>query len=823
MAKIKTEKNLLGKRDQYNAYYGDFRGVDFSNDHTQVLPNRLAYSVNMYKDYWSKQGKAIETFPGFRRVFAVDGDSSEIYGIHHLHGSVIVHMGTSLYLWRNYPNNCGVPLRAAYQLKDPTETVSVDIGSRTVTEKTFEIDLNDLAEANGGRLGASANISGVVEKNGTQVQIITAVQGAPFVWSFSSTTAEKGDIVYVTYYEDKATKPYGDIKMNERKSYSFVIDNDLYIIDGGNYLKCHVTGNSIVISYVLGFVPHRYIGIIPGGEAADGGEELHQKNLLSDSFINTYVADGETKTFPLKESADPDGGFSVIVYGKSFDAFEYDETQNAIVINQDANAPSAPSDAGYPDGYAGVEITAKYKDAAEYANTIQHCTVGCVFDNRIFLSGNPAYPNRVWFSTALDGVPNPAYFGADNFFDDGRGLSHVTGMISVADSLMVLKESPEGEGAIYFHSPVLTEDEVVAKTYSQAKGLSGVGCVGACTNFLDDPVFVSKLGLEAMGTLSVRYERAVEHRSSLVDAQMANMDLSLAFIEEWNGYLFLFVDGDVFLADSRQRYTDDLGVMQYEWYYLSGIGVYEGQYESYTYSKDLPEKDIYVNVEGVQYILHVAEDKVGKEANPNNETVYSATVNGEVYHFVIDGGVAYLCETKGNCVGGIFKPATTARAIDGDLFFGTKNGVVCQFNFDKRDEYGEISPRWYSYDNRAIVCGCATKMDSCGIPHLTKSTVKKSMVVKTKSLQTSALKVKVRTNRDPYKQIARISSTLFSFDNMDFEDFSFITTEESLFTVREKEKKWVEKQIYVYSDEYLKPFALYYIAFRYVIAGRYKQ
>ncbi len=819
MAKIKTEKNLLGKRDQYNAYYGDFRGVDFSNDHTQVLPNRLAYSVNMYKDYWSKQGKAIETFPGFRRVFAVDDDDSEIYGIHHLRDSVIVHMGTKLYLWKNHPNTCGVSLRAAYQLKDPAKTVSVDIGSRTVTEKTFEIDLNELAEANGGRLGASANISGVVEKNGTKVQ--TAVQGVANVWSFSSTTAEKGDIVYVTYCEDNCNNVLF-AGMNDKRSYSFQIGDDLSIIDGKNYVNISVDKEGVVEAVKIttnGGIPTRYIGIIPDGENANGGEEYEQKNLLSDKFTNTFVANGTNTNFPLKEKAG--GVYSVYVNGEEVkDGWGFDKETNAVIFDP------APKKA--LDGVAGVMITARYADASTYENLIPNCTVGCMFDNRLFLSGNPQYPNRVWFSniftkSATGEIYSQFFFGADNWFDDGVGLSPVTGMISVADSLMVLKESPEGEGAIYFHSPVLTEDEVVAKTYSQVKGLSGVGCVGACTNFLDDPVFVSKLGLEAMGTLSVRYERAVEHRSSLVDAQMANMDLSHAFIEEWNGYLFLFVDGDVFLADSRQRYTDDIGVMQYEWYYLSGIGVYKGQYKSYTYSKDIPAEGISVTVEGPQYPLHVAEDKVGKEANPNNEMVYSAAGDGEVYHFVIDGGVAYLCETKGNYVGGEFNPATTAKTIDGNLFFGTKNGVVCQFNFDKRDEYGEISPRWYSYDNRAIVCGCATKMDSCGIPHLTKSTVKKSMVVKTKSLQTSALKVKVRTNRDPYKQIARISSTLFSFDNMDFEDFSFIATEESLFTVREKEKKWVEKQIYVYSDEYLKPFALYYIAFRYVIAGRYKQ
>ena len=157
-----------------------------------------------------------------------------------------------------------------------------------------------------------------------------------------------------------------------------------------------------------------------------------------------------------------------------------------------------------------------------------------------------------------------------------------------------------------------------------------------------------------------------------------------------------------------------------------------------------------------------------------------------------------------------------------NVFFGTESGFVFAFNFDKRQETGEILPCWYTFDGRTILSGCATKMDNCGIPHLTKSTVKKSMVAKIKALPSSIVKLKVRTNRDPYRQVARLSSVLFSFDSIDFDDFSFLLTDSGLFTVREKEKKWVEKQIYLYSDEHMKPFALFYLAYRYMVAGRYK-
>jgi hypothetical protein len=181
-----------------------------------------------------------------------------------------------------------------------------------------------------------------------------------------------------------------------------------------------------------------------------------------------------------------------------------------------------------------------------------------------------------------------------------------------------------------------------------------------------------------------------------------------------------------------------------------------------------------------------------------------------------------LCDILGGKTGGVYNPAVLIQGLDNNLFFGTSNGVVCSFNFDKRNERGEILPRYYTFDDRTIMCGCATKMDNCGIPHLTKTTVKKSMVIKTKTMLHSAAKIKVRTNRTAYTRVARINSGTFSFEDMDFGDMSLSPLEQSLSGVKEKEKKWVEKQLYIYSDEYMKPFALYNIAFRYKIAGRFK-
>ena len=91
MANFKNSKNLLRQRDEYARYFDNFRGVDFSSDHTEVADNRFAYLVNMYRDYDSGEGGAVETIPGFRRVRESDG--SLIYGLHVGIGRIFSHVG----------------------------------------------------------------------------------------------------------------------------------------------------------------------------------------------------------------------------------------------------------------------------------------------------------------------------------------------------------------------------------------------------------------------------------------------------------------------------------------------------------------------------------------------------------------------------------------------------------------------------------------------------------------------------------------------------------------------------------------------------------
>lgn len=862
---------LTDNSTTYSRVYENFRGVDFSSDHTQVQHNRLAYLVNMYRDYQSGQGQALETVPGFRRRFVL-ADESKIHGIFyfkHKSGSdtltkVLVHAGTKLWLWHNYPNTINIEQTGSITV--PTATSTIEGVSTYNQELSF----------------TAASVTYLGTQDGTDLTSGMTFDAEENAIEYLSSSLEVGQTLIIKYYEgliNTSTDTPLFATMNERKSEAFVFNNMLYIIDGKNYLV--YDGTTLKEVTTVAYIPTTYINIIPTGDNANIGTEYEQRNILQPEFKHTFVADGTNMEFALNENQ-LDSIVSVTAYGVAVTAYTADLANGKVTFT---TPPAAPEDTimvastettaavYYPEMYAGIEIKASKAisislqdttvGSASVTNIIKKCTLVTTFDGKVFMSGNPDYPNNIFYTEKHDGYEDATYFGILNYVKDGVGLAPITGLLGVSDTLMVLKSDTQQDSAIYFHKGADSGIPLSPRIYPAAQGLSGLGCVGACVNFLDDPIFVSRLGIEAVGQLSVRLERANEHRSSLIDAKLVNNDLSKALLEEWNGYLCVLIDGKIFLADSRQVYQHAIGVPQYEWYYIEGVGVWKNQYKEYRYANDLEyslviEQEKTIEYEGEELPLELANavyfsdenitrNLIGEIANvPDADGNTTATIiNGSVMldindteyergisykiHEILDqdtGEVAerhaYLCTEKGNYTGGKFKPASVIKSMDDNLFFGTENGVVCSFNFDMRDDDGEVPTQYYSFDDRTIISGCATVMDNCDIPHLAKSTIKRSTVIKTKSFRNSAAKIKIRTNNKPYEQIARINNSLFSFEDMDFTDFTFSTMEQSLYAIKEKEKHWVEKQYYVYSDEYRRPFALYYISYRYKVAGRYK-
>ena len=80
--------------------YTNLAGVDFKNDEALVNLNRSPDALNVYKDY-TGEGNCIQTRPGYSKLAEFEGNINGLYIYNTT--TALVHAGTKLYLWNNFP------------------------------------------------------------------------------------------------------------------------------------------------------------------------------------------------------------------------------------------------------------------------------------------------------------------------------------------------------------------------------------------------------------------------------------------------------------------------------------------------------------------------------------------------------------------------------------------------------------------------------------------------------------------------------------------------------------------------------------------------
>ncbi len=458
------------------------------------------------------------------------------------------------------------------------------------------------------------------------------------------------------------------------------------------------------------------------------------------------------------------------------------------------------------------------------------CTVAELFDGRIFLSGNPALPNTVFFSSRdKNGGEGPCYFGEFNYMNDGVGAYPVRTMLAVRDSLAVFKAGDDGTGSIFYHERGSTSDPLMPRVYPVSSIHSGICALGDSLTFLDDPVFLSPIGLAAMEKRQLNYDRSVVSRSENVNFCLLKEDMSEARLVSWMGYLAVCCGENIYLADPRATFLGATGNVQYEWFVLKGIGAYTGLTAKYRYDSASPIKNVFANEEMADRICE--------------KTVYSVYSDGTPIYYTKEGGTYYAVSKEYDMKYTGFMPARVFCSDGTRLLFGTDNGDVYIFNNDligvappdlaerrgfDPEEYAaymsrRLHPRYYSFGGVAPTYLIRTERDDCGVPHLTKNTVRGSLVLKCKSYASGEISCEVSTDRSDYTEVARFFSGILDFSELDFARFTFGDGEDVTIALKEREKEWIEKDITVSSREFACPIGIYSIAFRYKIRGRIKR
>ena len=467
--------------------------------------------------------------------------------------------------------------------------------------------------------------------------------------------------------EDHLIKIYDN--MNDTKHISFnKVKNKLYINDGKTYL---VYDGKIVkcVTEDEPFIPTTTISRKAGN--IGGGETLQNVNVLTGKRKNTFLGDGTSTIFYLDAQVLDSTKVEAIVNDvemKEDTDFTVDRIKGIVTFKE---TPSKPALSGYDN-----VVIIFSKTIEGYADRINKCNKAILFDNRIFYTGNPDYPNAI-FHCELN---NPQYISDLNYYEDGSDNSKITSMVVGNNVLWVFKNLDQNNANVFYHTPALDEEK--GRYYPSSQGNVGLGCVSTSGNFGDDIVYLSRYGLEGITTDNLNSKQIIAHRSSLVDSKMINEnDYENATFVEYKGYLLILVNGKIFLADSRQKYNY-LNSFEYEWFY-------------WDISNSKPN------------ILKEYEDNL-----------YIGAQDGSI--FILEG---------------------------------------------TNDSANTINSYW------------TTPMDNFGYNNQLKTTNKRGGIAKVKTIPNGVIKVARKTDKaDGYKYITEKSATGFSFLNLDFNNFSFITS-----------------------------------------------
>lgn len=329
------------------------------------------------------------------------------------------------------------------------------------------------------------------------------------------------------------------------KSDAFIYESVWYFKDGKHYLR--YDGNEI--KDVEGYVPTTSIGRKPAG----GGTVFEDVNMLQPRRKNSFVADGTSFAYHL-DAQFIDEDFTPIceVNGKKVTEFLVDYDEGVITFN---SLPIAPLTTGQDN------VIIEFKKTVEgYADNVLKSTLLQVFDNRVFVSGNDSHPNIVWHCSLND----PTYFSDLDYYREGLDSAKIRGLVAGNNALWVFREPSDANTTVFYHTPTI--DATYGKIYPSQHSSITAGCVGRAINFNDDIIFFSDRGMEGISG-DVTTEQAIAHRSSLVDRKLISektyTDMAL---EEWEGYLLVFIGNKVYLADSRTAFQNEDHV-EYEWFY----------------------------------------------------------------------------------------------------------------------------------------------------------------------------------------------------------------------------------------------------------------
>ena len=290
---------------------------------------------------------------------------------------------------------------------------------------------------------------------------------------------------------DNPTLLTGVTLLNDNVSTGVYLNNKLIIFDGKKAIVYH-KDSTWKAEYLdtTGPVPTISISRSPDGT---GGQSYEEVNLIQPYRISSFIADGASATFVLETPYDNeaptvqilqnDGTYGVLTVG-SFD-------KDAGTVTFTTVPPVSPV-----DGRDNVLIRYKVTNT-ETIGYINKATLAVEYgyngdNNRLFVSGNPDFPNVDWYSD----IDDPTYFPAANY--RVVGFEPIQNYLRLNDgTLAIQKQISDTDATIYYTKSAMYGGQEV---FPIETGVKSLGCIAkrANANLVNDPLTLTNVGVYAI-------------------------------------------------------------------------------------------------------------------------------------------------------------------------------------------------------------------------------------------------------------------------------------------------------------------------------------
>lgn len=359
------------------------------------------------------------------------------------------------------------------------------------------------------------------------------------------------------------TKVYTNANQHLSKSWQF--NKKLFILDGKD-IYSYAIGDETVqpIGEENGYIPTLTIAKSPAG----GGVAYEPLNMLQPAFYETFngsgteffLSFGNLDSTPVKAWVmDSNGMWQEKVEGTDFSV-----NRGTGMVVFDTSIPTPPI-----TGEDNVKILA-YRTVPGYRERVTKCTNGTLFgvggaEDRLFLTGNPDYPNWDFYSEQFD----PTYFPDTGYSALGSEQSAIVGYALVNNYLAAFKDGFDTSQSVFIREGdlVVSQKTYGDQTYEMSEPafklintLQGNGVIApyAFGYLQTEPLFLTKSGIYAITAQDITGEKYSQNRSFYLNGALTKENnLEDAVATTFNDMYVLAINNQLYILDGLQATRTD--------------------------------------------------------------------------------------------------------------------------------------------------------------------------------------------------------------------------------------------------------------------------